>query len=179
VPEAEKPREEPKQKPPLGVAVSDALFYRDIKVEVFLKKAEASGISGKLYKKTHPTEEGYSKTERQTVGLTEDSASEGKVIFSVAKAEKGIYTFVMMNTGETPQKTSLMIRLLEGKKGARNRKFESVNLNPNSQLAVKFILPEGIFWDDESYFTGSIESADSVTKFNDNIGIVWKEDKEE
>jgi len=72
-----------------------------------------------------------------------------------------------------------MIRLLEGKKGARNRKFEIINLKPHSELTVKFILPEGIFWDDESYFTGSIESSESVTKFNDTTGIVWKEQKEE
>jgi hypothetical protein len=179
VPEAKKVEEPPLKKPSLGVAVSDALFYRDIKVEVFLHKAETSSILGKLYKKVHPSDEGHSRLEHQAIGLTEDSESEGKMIFSVAKAEKGIYTFVMINTGETLQKTSLMIRLLEGKKGARNRKFESVNLKPHTQLTVKFILPEGIFWDDESYFTGSIESSDSVTKFNDTAGIVWKEDKEE
>ena len=85
----------------------------------------------------------------------------------------------MQNTSEAPQTTSLMIHLLEGKKGARNRKFEAVSLPPHKQLIVKFILPEGIFWDDESYFTGAIESSDSVTKFNDTTGIVWKEDKEE
>jgi len=85
----------------------------------------------------------------------------------------------MKNTAETLQKTSLMIRLLEGKKGARNRKFETINLKPHAELTVKFILPEGIFWDDESYFSGSIESSESITKFNDTTGVVWKEQKDE
>jgi hypothetical protein len=178
LPEAEKPKEEPKQKPPLGIAVSDALFYRDIKIELLLKQADASTIEAKLYKKTHPSVNEYGKAEQKSVDLTADSGTEGKIIFSVAKAEKGIYTFVMQNTGENLQKTSLMIRLLEGKKGARNRKFETINIRPHAELTFKFILPEGIFWDDETYFTGSIESSDNITKFNDATGIVWKENKE-
>jgi hypothetical protein len=84
----------------------------------------------------------------------------------------------MKNATDDSQKTSLMIRLLEGKKGARNKKFEAVALKPQGEMTVKFILPEGIFWDDETYFTGSVESSDSVTKFNDTTGIVWKENKE-
>ena len=179
MPEAEIVKEPAEKKPSLGIAVSDALFYRDIKVEVFLKKADSTGISSSLYKKPHPSDEGYGRPDQKAVDLVEESETGGKIIFSVAKAEKGIYTFVMKNTGETLQKTSLMIRLLEGKKGARNRKFETINLKPHAELTVKFILPEGIFWDDESYFTGSIESSESITKFNDTTGVVWKEQKDE
>ncbi len=179
VPEAEKPKEKPQKKPSLGIAVSDALFYRDIKIEIFLTEAESAGITTSLFRKTHPSVEEYGRSEQKSVDLKKDSETDAKIIFWVAKAEKGIYTFVMQNTSETPQKTSLMIRLLEGKKGARNRKFDLVNLSPHARLAVKFILPEGIFWDDEPYFTGSIESSETITKFNDTTGIVWKEYKEE
>jgi hypothetical protein len=178
LPEPEKAKEQPQKKPPLGVAVSDALFYRDIKIEVFLKQSDTPNIHAKLYKKTHPSVDDYSRPEQKSVDLTADAATEGKVIFSVAKAEKGIYTFVMQNTSDNLQKTSLMIRLLEGKKGARNRKFETINIDPHAGLTVKFLLPEGIFWDDETYFSGSIESSDSITKYNDATGIVWKEQKE-
>ena len=179
MPEAEIVKEPAEKKPSLGIAVSDALFYRDIKVEVFLKKADSAGISSNLYKKPHPSDEEYGRPDQKAVDLVEESQTGEKIIFSVAKAEKGIYTFVMKNTGETLQKTSLMIRLLEGKKGARNRKFETINLKPHAELTVKFILPDGIFWDDESYFTGSIESSESITKFNDTTGVIWKEQKDE
>ena len=178
LPEVEKAKEPAKKKPSLGIAVSDTLFYRDIKVEIFLKKADITGISSSLFKKPHPSDNGYNRPDQKAVDLVEESETGGKIIFSVAKAEKGIYTFVMQNTAETLQKTSLMIRLLEGKKGARNRKFETINLPPHAELTVKFILPEGIFWDDESYFTGSIESSETMTKFNDTTGIVWKELKD-
>ncbi len=36
-------------------------------------------------------------------------------------------------------------------------------------------MPEAVFWDDGDYFTGEIEGPDSVTKFNDETGLVWKE----
>jgi hypothetical protein len=32
-------------------------------------------------------------------------------------------------------------------------------------------------WSDDSFFSGSIEDSESVTKFNTDTGIVWKEYK--
>ena len=179
LPNVEKPKDEPQQQPPLGIAVSEALFYRDIKIEVSLQKAGSAKLKSALSRKTHPSVEEYRRQEPKDVALTEESDAEGKMmIFSVAKAEKGIYTLVMHTAGDSAGKVSVMIRLLEGKKGARNRKFESIGIGPESSFRVKFMLPECIFWDDESYFTGSIESSESLTKFNDATGIVWKEEKD-
>lgn len=179
LPNAEKPKEEPQQKPPFGIAVSDALFHRDIKIEVSLTKERLAGIQATLHRRPHPSRAEYGNPVQQSVELSQDLGTSGKPIFFVEKAEKGLYTFVIENTGENMQRTSFVIHLLEGKKGARNRTFEAVSLQPQSRFAVKFILPEAIFWDDESYFTGTIESSDSITKFNDATGIVWKEEKEE
>lgn len=176
--DTEKPKDQIQHKPPLGIAVSDALFHRDIKIEISVQAIDNSGIKSSLYRRTHPSIEEF-RPEQKTVPLVRESDEERKtLIFSVAKAEKGVYTFVMQNAGEIAGNASVMIRLLEGKKGARNRKFGSLSLAPENTFQVKFILPEGIFWDDESYFTGSIESSDSITKFNDITGIVWKEDKD-
>jgi len=69
LPEAEKAKEPVEKKPSLGIAVSDALFYRDIKVEVSLKKADSTGISSSLYRKPHPSDEGYSRPEQKAVDL--------------------------------------------------------------------------------------------------------------
>jgi len=38
-------------------------------------------------------------------------------------------------------------------------------------------MPEAIFWDDDSYFTGTIEGAESITKFNGSTGLYWTERK--
>jgi len=36
-------------------------------------------------------------------------------------------------------------------------------------------MPDAILWDDESAFSGSMEDSNSVTKFNSETGLVWKE----
>jgi len=177
LPESAHP-EEPKEKPPFGIAVPEALFHRDIKIEVIPQKNDSLAVTARLSRKAHPSVEYYRAPEPASVDLAEEDEPGGKKVFSVANAEKGIYTFVMRHNGDSSRKTSLVIRLLEGKKGARDRKFEAVTLDPHGEFSLKFLMPEGIFWDDESYFTGSIESSDSITKFNDVSGIVWKENKD-
>lgn len=43
------------------------------------------------------------------------------------------------------------------------------------KVLVKILMPEGILWDDNKSFTGSMEDSDSVTKFNAESGLTWKE----
>lgn len=43
------------------------------------------------------------------------------------------------------------------------------------KVLVKILMPEGILWDDNKSFTGSMEDSDSVTKFNAETGLTWKE----
>jgi hypothetical protein len=99
-------------------------------------------------------------------------------LFSVAKAEKGVYTFVIKNKVQKAYDVSVVFRLFEGKTGERIKEFKAVQLPPGTVLKLKFILPEGVFWDDEYYFTGTIESSSNMTKFNDRTGLVWKEEKD-
>jgi len=44
-------------------------------------------------------------------------------------------------------------------------------------VVVKILMPEGIVWDDDAAFTGSLEDSDSITKFNADTGLTWKEYK--
>jgi hypothetical protein len=39
-------------------------------------------------------------------------------------------------------------------------------------------MPEELFWDDTSSFSGSIEDSRSITRFRNDTGLLWKEDKE-
>jgi len=36
-------------------------------------------------------------------------------------------------------------------------------------------MPEGILWEDEAAFSGSMEDSEGVTKFNSETGLLWKE----
>ncbi|WP_275095230.1 hypothetical protein [Oryzomonas japonica] len=40
---------------------------------------------------------------------------------------------------------------------------------------ARILMPEGILWDDDAAFTGSIDDGDSITKFESASGLVWKE----
>ncbi len=44
---------------------------------------------------------------------------------------------------------------------------------------AKFLLPHGIFWEEDSWFTGMAESSDSLTKFRHPDGVSWAERKGE
>lgn len=97
---------------------------------------------------------------------------------SVEKAEKGIYSFIVRNKGEESYEFDVVFRLFEGKPGERIKVFKAIELFPNAIIKFKFILPEAIFWDDEHYFTGTIESSNTLTKFSEKTGLIWKEEKD-
>jgi hypothetical protein len=42
-------------------------------------------------------------------------------------------------------------------------------------ILARFLMPQGLFWDDDTWTTGRIEDGRSVTKFSSSLGIVWKE----
>jgi hypothetical protein len=40
---------------------------------------------------------------------------------------------------------------------------------------LKILMPEGIRWDDTDYFDGNIENSESITRYNKNDHLVWRE----
>lgn len=59
----------------------------------------------------------------------------------------------------------------------RTKKYDAVKVAADGATKFKFLFPDMIFWDDEDAFTGSIEDSDSLTKFNPERGLLWKEEK--
>jgi hypothetical protein len=169
--------------PPLGIPVPDALLLKDIRIEVFLKDADMSDVLSHLFKKAHPMENRKDDSVNQKeIGVVEEKniagTSEIKKVLYVAKAEKGLYTFVIRNNGNKAYEADVVFRLFEKKAGERIKEYKTVELPPDTALKFKFILPEAVFWDDEYYFTGTIENSDTLSKFNDKTGLIWKEEKD-
>jgi len=181
-----KPEAKEEKKPALGIPVSDVLLARDIRIEVFFHSAEISGVITQLIKKTHPMDQKkYNpKKSKEIDGLEEKTetyiadTSKVKRSLSVSKAEKAMYVFVLENRKRQNCEVDIIFRLFEGKAGERIKEIKPVELSPNDVLKFKFILPEAVFWDDDYYFTGNIESSDMMTKFNDKTGLIWKEEKD-
>jgi hypothetical protein len=163
-------------------------ILRDIRIEFsLLKGAGDPDISLGLFKRTHPMagRKGSRKNKEADVEVyaieeTEDVDIEGGIrverIFSVDLAEAGIYTFIVENEGRKAYEVELLFRLYERKEGERIKEY-GIELSPYRVLKFKFILPEAVFWDDEDFFTGTVEGPDSVTKFNEETGLIWKEEK--
>ncbi len=93
--------------------------------------------------------------------------------FTVEKAREGVYALVLeFGAGGVAAKISLVIHEGSGQEVKKELGRRSVGLQ---RLVVKILMPDGILWDDESAFSGSMEDSDSVTRFNSDSGLVWKE----
>lgn len=180
-------REEEKneaKKPAMGIPVSEALLLKDIKIEIF-SDADMQGILFHLMRKAHPAVIDKDGGEKQKeVDLLEETGKvniSGRIrerrAFLVAKAEKGVYTFVMENNGAKTYGGDVIFRLLEGRRGEKVKEYAAVKLAHGSNVKFKFLIPDTVFWDDEDRFSGSIEDSSSITKFNYDSGLVWREEK--
>lgn len=156
----------------------------DIRVEFYLKGPLGGEVLPQLSKRTHPMTGARHRGKPEGVNLFEETEKvdiEGesgvKKVFSVARAEIGIYTLSIENTWEEPLEARVVFILYDGSEESRTRE-QRLELSPGQSLRFKFVLPEAVFWDDEDYFTGMVEGSDTVTKFNDETGFVWEEEKD-
>jgi uncharacterized protein YfaP (DUF2135 family) len=93
-------------------------------------------------------------------------------IFAVHEAKAGAY--VLSVTGGKTAKCLVAVTLPAKRK---TRLFGPVLLREEGTVIGRLLMPEGIFWDEEEWFTGTIENGDSVTKYNSPEGLTWKEMK--
>jgi hypothetical protein len=88
-------------------------------------------------------------------------------------AGEGIYDFRVEGwKGEGGPE--VVCTLFENTPGARTKKLGKRTPAANGSIG-RLLMPEGIFWDDESAFQGTMESSDSITRFNAASGLVWRE----
>ncbi len=164
----------------IGIPIPDIFILKDIRIELIFYEIEKPAISTSLFKKAHPKErakENDKKLEIKEVG--EYVKGRGyKIEYYLLNAEKGTYTFVIENKDKKTYHADAVFYIYQEKSGERIRKYADIMIKNDDVKKIKFILPEAVFWDDEDYFSGSIEDARSVTKFNYNTGLSWKEDKD-
>jgi hypothetical protein len=102
------------------------------------------------------------------------SAHEGyrERIFAVHEAKAGAY--VLSVTGGKTTKCLISVTLPAKRK---TRLFGPVPIREEGTMIGRLLMPEGIFWDEDEWFTGTIEDGDNVTKYNSPEGLTWKEMK--
>ena len=90
----------------------------------------------------------------------------------IEKAKEGIYTFSQEHCSNCDNSFSLILYEATAKKVKKIVRPHSVG---GKDVVARILMPEGILWDDEASFTGSMEDTDSITKFESTSGLVWKE----
>jgi hypothetical protein len=168
------------RKVPIGISGAAALLPRDIMIRVVVAGEDGSSLFTRLSLRTSLEKVGGKDS---PVKAQEENGSAGgnlvRRILSVVNADKGIYTFVIGNAGSKTIVVNTVFLLFERTKRERSKDYKVIRLAPGTGVKFKFLVPEAIFWDDDDRFTGSMEDSDSVTKFNSDTGLVWKEGKDD
>jgi len=89
-------------------------------------------------------------------------------------AEEGVYDLTIRSADGKPVTASFVLKMHESGKGAVTKNLGKRTL-PDGALLARILMPEGLLWDDESYFTGTMEDSDSITRFHTETGLVWRE----
>ena len=102
------------------------------------------------------------------------SAHEGyrEKIFAIYEAKAGAY--VLSVTGGKRTKCILSVTLPSQRK---TRLFGPVQIGEEGTFIGRLLMPEGIYWDEDEWFTGKIENGDSISKYKSPEGMTWKEMK--
>ena len=104
---------------------------------------------------------------------TRDSLPE---IFTL-RMKPGVYTFLLRARAVSTGNVRPILYLPEAGH-LKARELRMVSLNGTGEVVLaKILFPQGVLWEQDEWFTGQSESADTVTKFRFPEGISWTERK--
>jgi hypothetical protein len=127
----------------------------------------------------------YSKPSRDRLSRSQ-AAEQQKVLPLVARikpetkeavietAREGVYTFAAESERRDGAKAAFTLKIFESGNREKVANIGTRTVSGRKVLA-KVLMPEGILWDDDTAFSGSLEDSDSTTKFNAQTGVYWKE----
>lgn len=88
----------------------------------------------------------------------------------IEQSREGVYIFLVEQKGSKPANGKFSLKLFE----TRNKSVTGREISGQTEVA-RLLMPEGILWEDDNAFSGNIEDSDSLTKFNSESGLIWKE----
>jgi hypothetical protein len=96
----------------------------------------------------------------------------------VGATGEGVYNFVVEPENNKTAKAIFLLKIYENRRAGRTVPIGIRTVSGKTVIA-KILMPEGIVWEDDSYFSGYMEDSDSITKYNSETGLVWKEYRDE
>jgi hypothetical protein len=100
-------------------------------------------------------------------------------VFHFRQVRPGVYTLVLRYRGTAPSEARPTLFLTDGREISAKVLKPVALIGGEHVVLVKILLPQGILWEQDDWFTGSSESVDTVTKFRLPEGITWTEPKGE
>lgn len=113
----------------------------------------------------------------QTLVLKLVKPAENLLIAVIETARDGIYDFIYTSETLNASEAAIIVKIHDNGTGAQAKAVGKRPVSAKGSIA-KVLMPEGILWNDESSFSGSMEDSDSITKFNTDTGLTWKEYRE-
>ena len=104
-------------------------------------------------------------------GLAADAGDAGAEFFYLRNARPGVYTFWMTYRAGAPPVVHPVLSV-----AGAPRSLRPVTLNGSGRAVVaRLLLPQGVLWEQDDWFTGRSASGDTVTKFRFPEGVSWIE----
>jgi len=99
-------------------------------------------------------------------------------VFWLRNVRPGVYTMILRYRGLPPNGEVHPTLYVPDRDGLAARVFRPVRLDSAGKaILAKMLLPQGVLWEQDGWFSGSSESVDTVTKFRFPEGINWVERK--
>ncbi len=155
----------------------------DLKIEITgpeeLLKAIKISVIFREYPKTRHNRPMTKANARDFRALTPKTAWVAKNTLQavIEIAGEGVYEFRDISDPASPGEAAFSIKIYENSGRAKTKSAGTRKIG-NKESIAKVLMPEGILWNDDSAFSGSMEDSESTTKFNSETGLTWKEYKE-
>jgi hypothetical protein len=97
-------------------------------------------------------------------------------VFWLRGVSSGAYTVTLRHRGSPPKGDLRATLYIPDKDGLATRPLPPVRLRPSGKtVLVRVLLPYGVLWEQQDWFSGTSEGSDTVTKFRFPEGVSWVE----
>jgi hypothetical protein len=104
-------------------------------------------------------------------GLTAAPGEAGPDFVYLRDARPGVYTFVLTYRAGAPTAVHPVLSV-----DGISRSLRPVTLDGSGRAAIaRLLLPQGVLWEQDDWFTGRSASGDTMTKFRFPDGVTWTE----
>jgi hypothetical protein len=97
-------------------------------------------------------------------------------VFWLRGVGSGAYTVTLRHRGSPPKGDLQATLYIPDKDGLATRPLPPVRLRPSGKTVLaRVLLPYGVLWEEQDWFSGTSEGSDTVTKFRLPEGVSWVE----